>query len=259
MSQLTLTGAGRSAVSGNGLLTGLVAYWPFSEAGGANDLLDLHGGAKTLTQVNSPGAGAGLVYASARAFDKTSHQFAWRSTDASLRGGADFTFAAWFNLASRPGMSPNYYMLHDSIAGNTGWAFGLVDNGYPGSAMQIFAQAAYAGGYYTAHTVPAAAAIGTWELAFCWYDHAAATIWVQRNLVTPVSQVGGGQMVPQSEYLKAHGFAATVGNAGAPPTSSQWFDGILGPVAMWSRQLTTLERAAVYNAGAGLAYSEFTL
>ena len=107
MSQLTLTGAGPSAGggAGNGLLNALIAYWPFSEAGGANDLLDLHGGAKTLTQVNSPGAGAGLVYASARAFDKTSNQFAWRGTDASLRGGADFTFAAWFNVASRPGAS----------------------------------------------------------------------------------------------------------------------------------------------------------
>jgi len=233
----------RKTVVGNGLLNNLVAFWPLNEDSG--DALEI-GGGQTLTADNAPGADTGKVYATARTLAKVSNQGFHCHTYAKLRGGADFTYMCWFWLTSHPGNSPNYYMLQDSIYGNTGWALGLVDNGLD----QLFVQAAHAGGYYTAHSVSVDLPLETWHLAVCWYDHANMTIWVQLNAADPVSHEGAAQMAAQSAYEEAHYF----GTEG----SGLFMDGRLGPVGLWDRILSVDERAALWNGGAGLAYSAFT-
>ena len=87
-------------VAGNGLLTNLAAYWGLDEAGGANNALDKHTNALTLTQVASPGSASGIVYARARAFDGINNYF-YRASETLLQSGdIDFAIAAWVFLTS---------------------------------------------------------------------------------------------------------------------------------------------------------------
>jgi hypothetical protein len=226
------------------LLSGLTGYWPMNEVSG--DALETVGGL-TFTENGSPGSAAGKVYALARTVAKASSQFFNRDVCAILRGGADFTFATWFNLASHSGASPNYYMLSDCIGFNTGWAMGLTNNG----ADQVFMQAANAGGYFTAHTLGWAATLNTWYLATCWNDHANKTIYIQRDAQAPVAQVGAAPMDARITYLEKHSFGADAPYSGAP---TLYLDGLIGPAMLWNRILTAPERASLWNGGAGRAY-----
>lgn len=247
--RLSLASYAGSGVS-NGLLNGLVGYWPLNEESG--DAVGL-GGGLTFTAENAPGNTTGKLYTYGRTLAKASEQCFYYYVYPALRGGADFTFACWFYLASHPGASPNYYFLTDNMSGNTGWCLGVVCNGNE----QGFVTAAHAGGYYVAHTGFWIDPLNTWEMMFAWYDHANKTIYIQRNDSTVVPQVGSAQMVAQSTYYEGHSFGVELG--GWPDRARDlWLDGGLGGVGFWSRVLSAEDRAALYNGGAGLAYEGFT-
>ena len=84
----------RRAATGNGLLTNLVGYWGLDEAAGANNALDKHSNALTLTQTGSPGSAAGKVYAGSRTFDGSGQQFSRASATSLQMGDLDFAIAA---------------------------------------------------------------------------------------------------------------------------------------------------------------------
>lgn len=233
---------GRRRAEQSPLLDGLVAYWPFNEAGGANDVLDLHG-SKTFTQSGSPGASTGLIYTTARTFDKTVPQYAYRANDPEIGGGSDFTFGVWFYLHSYPGGTPNYYYLADCGYGWTGWSMLLVNNGN----VQCYAGVTGTGEGYGVH-VPDygwSCQLNTWYYALMWYQHSSKTVWAEMAGHGPLSVTGSVAMNTASNY---HTFACNRARTG------MWLDGRLQGACFWNRLLTADERALWLNSGSGLAY-----
>jgi Concanavalin A-like lectin/glucanases superfamily len=86
-----VAGGGRTPLN-----TGLIGYYRFEEASGANDALDSSGNGRTLTQVNSPGSAVGKLN-NCRTFDGDAFRFT-RPDETALRFSGDFTFTCWVYL-----------------------------------------------------------------------------------------------------------------------------------------------------------------
>lgn len=231
-------------VAGNGLLNNLVAYWPFNEASG--DALDLSGNSRTLTNVNDPGANTGKVYETAREFVPASAEYFTRS-DAALYGGSPMTVALWFNAYALE-TTPNYHMLIDTLTYAGGWAVGVWGGA---TELQAFIQVGVGGGLY--YNAAHAALLGNhqneWHLFIGWLDYAAKTLYSQLDATPGQSQVNASYATAGSSYIRFGTRRSATG---------QWWDGMIGPVALWSSVLTTNQRSALYASGNGLPYAEFT-
>ncbi len=230
---------GRGAgAAGNGLLTGLVAYWGLDEASG--DALDKHSGGLTLTPANSPGADTGVVYATARTFNGINQRFS-RNNEAALQAGdIDFAFAAWAYSAS----SDNRCILAKYSYGTNNREFAIY---YESSAVRFSVSSA--GTAATLSTVTASIPTSSaWHLYIAWHDATADKIYLQIDDGTPAEQAHSG-----GAYVGASSFYIGLLN------NIYYWNGRIGPVAFWkNRTLSADDRAALWNSGAGLAYSSFS-
>jgi hypothetical protein len=234
--------------AGNGLLNNLIAYWKLDEAGGANNALDAHSGARTLTQNNSPGSATGLVYSTARAFDGyTSRRYFSRTSETALQGGDnDYTIAAWVYLNTVTAnqaiitkwvSSVEYYMVYNynDWSATPYWLFVMDGTSLPA-------------------TNAGAATVSTWYLVTFWYDAANDTMGISVNNGTPNTQTGVGAGATGTEAFRIGNLA---GGAYYPNAR-------IGPLMMWKSTpgnggvLTSTQRTALYNSGNGLAYASFT-
>lgn len=233
------------AATSNGLLTNLIAYWGLDEAGGANNALDKHSNGLTLAQSNSPGSDTGLVYAGARTFTTASAQYFARASEANLQlGDIDFTLAAWVYLTNKDvvrgivgkwlstGNQRAFQIDYDNASNR--FRLALSPNGTTQSVL-------YANNY-------GSPPLNTWLFACAWYDSVIdiAYLSINNGTANSVSHAGGafGTSTAQFEVGRAYG-------------SSYW-NGRIGPVAMWKRALDATARTTLYNAGAGLTYAAFT-
>lgn len=230
----------RAAVTGNGLLNNLIAYWPLSEAGGANNALDLHANALTLTQVSSPGADTGLVYGTARTF---SYKGFSRADTALLSGGnADITLAAWYY---RTAFAGSWTVLGKWDADATAkHEYRILEN-----AWQVSAN----GSTYTSAVGVGGTEPNVWYLVIGWHDAVAETVGVQINNSSVVTAAHTGGIYDNNA---AFNVAYNGGN--------NWYIGRIGPAAFWKSApggggvLSSSQRSALWNAGNGLAYANFT-
>ena len=232
---------GRSGgAAGNGLLTGLVAYWALNEASG--NAIDLHSGGLTLTAANAPGAAAGQVYATARTFNGASQYFSRASESALQTGDIDFAMSGWFLLSANTGYRP--IVSKWGAAGNREWLL-YYDKDFNKITMQISANGT------TQPYLPAAttADLNTWAMFCAWHDATANKIYLQIN---------GGTVAEL-----AHTGGAYIGTAdmmiGKLNAASEYWPGRIGPIAFWkNRTLSADDRTLLWNGGAGLAYSGFS-
>lgn len=237
------------AAAGNGLLNNLVAYWPLNEAAGANNALDAHTNGLTLTQAASPGSAAGVAYAGARSFANTNQRFT-RASQALLQiGDADFAIALWFYLPSKTteqGICGKYtttgnqreHLLEYNLVPDR---FQFLVSGDGTALTQIRAD--------TFGSPPSPA----WYFIVTQHDSVGNTIGISVNggaLDTTAHSAGvfsGSSVWQLSGINNANNVISIAAN------------GRIGPVAFWkNRTLDAAARAALYNAGAGLAYSAFT-
>jgi len=243
----------RTAAAGNGLLNALVAYWPGNEASG--DLLDAHTNALHLTDNNTVTNAAGKVYATARQYTAASNEYHTRNDDAYLSvGDTDFTFAAWCYLDSKHA-TDDMPILSKFDAGKIeygGLIYWPTDKRFRigianGTTTWIGAQSA------TAFGEPSTA---TWYLVVGWHDSAANTVNISVNNSTPESS--GTTGVPGDNTSRF-----VVGAYSHYSAMYKW-DGRIGPVAFWKSAaggggvLSSSQRSALWNAGNGLAYANFT-
>jgi len=236
--------------AGNGLLNNLVAYWPLNEAGGANNALDLHTNGLTLTQGNSPGSAAGIVYSGARTFG-ANKRFT-RADEELLRGGAgSFGFAAWayrnsdlnnVGIFGKYNTEPaEYYMALYSVTPPNYLRFRV---GTPQNAVTVIAT----------ETVP----VATWFLVLGWYDQVIGKTYIQINngTVYASTNTSTNGCIPQN-------YPFLLGDYYGESGGEVW-NGRIGPVAMWKSApgaggvLSAAHRTALWNDGAGLAYANFT-
>ena len=252
-------GAGLAAkaggAAGNGLLNSLIAYWPLNEAAGANNALDLHTNGLALTQVSSPGADTGKVYATARTFDGSADYFT-RNSEALLQtGDVDFTLAAWVYSTQNPGENVNQDICTKYFSSSI--EYGLRKIKLSGiTSFRFFVSAtASASTNYDLVTTAEATTLNTWLFIAAWHDAANNLVGIQINSNTPTTaSYSSGVYAGDSAFRMAY---SAIGG-------SRYFPGRLGPVAMWKSAagaggvLSSAQRLALYNSGAGLAYSAFT-
>lgn len=229
-------GSGRGG-AGNGLLTGLIAYWGLDGASG--NALDKHSGGLTLTQNGTSGTNTGIVYATARTFTGT--QSFSRNNEAALQAGdIDFAFAAWSYAADA---SDRCVVAKYSYSTNNR-EYGIIHE--TGAAKFIVSSAGTA-----ATTTVVSASLpttGAWHLYLAWHDATANKIYLSIDNGTPAEQAhSGGAYVGSSVF-----FIGLLNNI------YPW-SGRLGPVAFWkNRTLSAADRSLLWNGGAGLAYSAFS-
>lgn len=224
-----------SGASNNGLLTNLVAYWGLDEAAGANNALDKHTGALTLTQTGSPGAAVGQVYDTARTFDGATQSFS-RTHDASVAAfasNATWSVAAWIYVPSDTG-NKTILSKDGATRGPAFYRNGLgirvtlpdiVDVGPPSMS----------------------ATVDAWNLAIVTHDATTKTLQISVNGNTFVSTEYAGTPASNTNPL-------TIGIQNA----TNFYNGRIGPLSLWSDVLTGNEVAALYNMGAGLTYAAYT-
>lgn len=237
--------APRTAAAGNGLLNNLIAYWPGNEANG--DLLDVHG-IYPLTAYNAPTSDTGKVYTTARKYLYASKQYHLKFYDDLITGTArgSFTVALWV-----------YEYSHVANAGFAAQWFGTTRN---------WTLCWSPGGYYYFITsasdwigTPYNPAVGVWHLVIVWYDRLAGGTWGTIGL-----QVDNG--IPQTKAVKSWGGANSPFCVGVAYSGAYTLNGKLGPTAFWSSPgvdttgaLTSNQREALWNEGAGLPYASFTV
>lgn len=236
-----------AAVASNGLLNNLIAYWPLNEAGGANNALDLHTNALTLTQNNSPGADTGKVYAGARTFNGSTQYFSRASEAALQTGDVDFTIAAWVYLAA----TTNYQSVITKIGvANSTREYQLT---YTSTGTKLIFD-------WWLDTIGNAASVASgaisqngWHLVECYHNAADDLIGIALD---------GGAFATAAANGGNAGTAAM--QIGSRELAGPLFSGRIGPVAMWKSApggggvLSEAQRTALWNDGAGLAYADFT-
>lgn len=234
----------------NGLLAGLVGYWGLDEAGGANNALDKHTNALTLTQINSPGSAAGLVYASARTFSGAS-QYLTRASQALLQGGDnEMVWAAWVMLTAKTNLYP--IIAKYDFYTNAGREY-MLDYYNVADRFRLLVNTGAGNLVCTANTF-GSPSLNTWYWVMAWHDPTANKVYINVNNGTPDS-------IDFSAGLRAGNEAFAIGGL---PDGTYYHTGRIGPAMIWKSaagaggMLTADKRTALYNAGAGLAYSAFT-
>lgn len=233
------------AAAGNGLLTNLIAYWPLNEAGGANNALDLHASGLTLTQAASPGSAAGIVYGGARTFNGSTQYFSRTSESLLQTGNVDFTFAAWVYRTGAGGVflgkdegpfiGREYYLYVDATVSE----FAIFKAGPTGMSV-----------------LGAGVSQGIWNLIFAWHNATNGTVNIQVNNGEVATTSTTGTAITTSVRFD-------IGDRGYNGSRVFW-PGRLGPISFWKSAaggggvLTAAQRTALYNGGAGLAYSAYT-
>lgn len=235
-------GSGRGG-AGNGLLTGLVAYWGLDEASGANNALDKHGGGLTLTQNNSPGADTGIVYATARTFNGSNQYFSRASETALNFSTGDFALALWLYSGAN---NASKFIINKRLDGSN---FYMIQQ--DGSQYLIFE--AYVGNVpiirINTNSIPTTSAWTFVVVNVARGDTAATRIHIN-NVDTTTG-------TPTTEATSIDNSGAF--NLGRWGGNGLYWNGRIGPVAMWkNRTLDATARAALWNGGNGLAYSAFT-
>lgn len=240
----------RRAAAGNGLLNNLVAYWPLSEAGGANNAIDLHTNALHLTQNSSPGSDTGKVYAGARTFNGSTRYFSRASEAALSLGNVDYTIAAWVFLSVK---ISGFIACKGNALDGADWDYAI---SYLDSADRMRLSIGNGTGLSSVLAENYGAPdVNTWMLIIAQHDAASKAIYIS---------VDNGTLNSAS-YMGIHDTTTKIFAIGAlSDYSDNRWNGRIGPVAMWKSApggggvLTAAQRAALWNGGAGLAYAEFT-
>lgn len=217
----------------NGLLNNLIAFWPGNETSGL--LLDAHTNALHMTiGYGCKAVSAGLVYPTARVYGGWHNR---PSDDALLStGNVDFTIAAWIYPTS---LSASYHMAASK---------------YEEYAIGTFGSQARFYHWKPASLSGETLTVSSWSLLVAWHSVTAGRFYIQTNDGTVYSDARSA----------APNDTANPFLVGSRSAWAEGFSGSVGPTMFWKSAadaggvLTAAQRTALYNAGAGLAYSEFT-
>lgn len=240
---------------GNGLLNSLIAYYKLDEAAGANDATDAHTGGLTLTQAGSPDSAAGKLGTS-RVFNNTDY-FARAGDDAQFStGDVDFTISAWVympavnankTIVSKYQIDGNQreyllYWNYNDHAPNSRFSFTISPNGTTTTTLDA--------------TTFGAASINTWYHVVAWHDSVNDLLGISINGVADTVAYSSGVFDSTGRFSLGvvwNGASVTFQMTGNVDEVGFWKS-----VAGGGGVLTAVQRAALYNGGAGLAYSQLT-
>jgi hypothetical protein len=226
------------------LLNTLISYWKLDEATGAtrNDSQ----GTNNLTfgaggVAGHPTGVAGKINNGAL-FDSSNGSSLTVASNSSLQVTSDFTISTWVKLTSQgAGIS--------IVVGKT--SGGTTDDytiGYEPTLGLYMLVGALAVGTDIANTTPLSN--GVWYHVVGWFDHLTGQVYLRVNDATTYQSTTSPALVQTTQ-----GFCI----GGNPAGTAVFQDGLIDEVGFWKRKLTAGEITALYNGGAGLPFSSFTL
>ncbi len=216
--------------------TNLEAAWELDEASGnAIDSIGSNDG----TEVNGVATGTGIIYATARDFDRASSERFTVADNATVStGDIDYTFEVWFKAES-VGIGTQSIVAKDDISGRE---FTLdIDN----ASLRWYLE----GGGVGTLVWPTAIVAGQWYQVFVWHDS--------------VNDRNGMSLNAQPDYTGAYsggtdtGTALTIGSR-LYPANEDHFNGLIGPVRFWKRLLSHGTRSDLNNGMVGRPLSYIT-
>lgn len=212
----------------------LVAYWTLDEASGTR--ADSHG-SLDLAEVGSVGSTAGVLSSAATGFTGSDYLSRSRAGFEVPAGGV-LTVSVWVRQAMGVGgASQPIASLYHSYPGEIQWLLrgGLNFN----QAVQLFVRA---GGsdFTVSEDVPDGVLCHV--VAEVDDDGKTITLWVNDGAAVTTSYSGTPEGLSTAEFR--------VGQDG--PGES--YSGDIDELGVWTRALTSQERADLYNGGSGLAY-----
>ena len=217
------------------LLSSLVAYWKLEEATG--NRTDSHG-TNTLTDMGGVGQATGLLGQAASFAGGATNYLRIADNAALSMGDIDFTLAGWFYLANTSGTKVLLSKGNDAgSAGATAYSIQVVNT-------QIQTLIGNGSSRVIVTASPTLAAT-TWYLVCVWHDSVANTVNISVNNGAAVSSAWSSGCFDDAFELCLGRYANFNGGL---------WNGRIDSVGIWKRVLTSPERAALYNAGAGLEY-----
>lgn len=228
-------------------LTNLISAWELQEVSG--NRVDAHD-SNTLTD-HSVGSGTGHVgsVAARPNWDGqpppagiTTGQYLSHASNASLvMGDIDFTITSWVYLVNDQDSSIVTKDV-DSPANSRDYT---LDYRAATNEFRFYVNGG-AGGLITTVT---GMSIQTWYFLIAWHDATANTLNIQKDNGT-VQSVGTGGTAPETSSaefrLAARAYSGFEG----------WLAGLMDITTIWKRVLTSGERSALWNGGAGLTYAQ---
>lgn len=219
------------------LLDNLVSAWELNEASG--DGVDSHD-SNTLTAVNAPTTGAGLVYATQRAFNGTDQYFTINDNASISVDGKSFSFEVWL-------------YVHAYVAAPVVSKWGGGDGEWrlqSSGGANYYAMSTYNGS--TVSSVTATnfnfPALDTWHQVIGSFDVGSSTLRIRVNNGT--ANTAGSSNAAHATTLPLR--------VAADNDVLTLFDGRQGPFRLWvDRVLTSDDEDQLWNGGAGLPYSSF--
>jgi hypothetical protein len=220
---------GGSAASSS--LIDAVIYWALEAASGAR--IDATARGNTLSPNNAPGNAAGKI-GNALSVVAASNQSLSMVDNADISIGAsafEMTFWMWSNTIASCSV-----LGKDDEAGNREWFIDM-------SSTNIRFLAWCAGSLKLAANIISMTP-STWYFVDVYFDPVAQLLGIAVN--------GGA-------FTTAATAAGSIDNLAAPfylgaRNNTHFFDGRIDELGVWKRNLTTAERAALYNGGNGITY-----
>ena len=226
-----------------GLRKQLACYYKLDESSGS--ALDAHAYVN-LPAFNSPLFTTGRVNTAREFFASSSQFFGIGSLPEASPGDTDFTIQAWVKLASLPGSGQVFAIVSkwSAVAALKEYVLYAYNNGTTTRFWLSVWNSADTAGADVEATNYGAIPTGTWVYVQTWHDSVNNLIGISVNNGTPntVAHSGGVYQYGGADFM--------IGRY----SGGSHFDGAIDEVGLWKRLLTTDEKAALYNAGAGLAY-----
>jgi hypothetical protein len=219
------------------LITNLKAYWKLDESSGVRyDQVNSH----NMTDVNTVSSTTGKIGTSAN-FNAANGERLYTASHPDLEFGVDepFTVSAWVYLTSKS----NYRSIVGKAVNESNRQFHL----YYHTTLNRYAwlvklPAGNFNYFYANSFIPP---LNTWTFIVAWHDPVANTINIQINDGTIESDPHAGTGSNTAPF-----------HIGSYITNSSQYvwSGRIDEVGFWKRVLTTDERSALYNSGAGLTF-----
>ncbi len=229
----------RSAV-GNGLLNGLVSYWPIDDN---PDITRDSEDSNTLVVTGGAINAAGGLFGNGSFGSSGSGRLNLTPAPANLKlgNGASFTFQTWVAGAN--------------FAAGQGSFGGQYDGTQPGSSWLVFASGGGAkvigfSSDSTQKNITSAALIAdgtTWNHVIVGYDASIKTLFMQVNGAARQTAVATADLPSIATAFQM-----------CNDTTGEPFTGGMCQSAFWNRALSTANVTKLYNAGAGFPFSSFT-
>lgn len=225
----------RGIVSSSSLNENLISYWKLDETSG--NRVDATGTGNTLTDNATVTSNPGII-SNAGQFTAASSEYLSHADNASLSTGTSYTICAWVYLDAKSGTTRpivskflttgnqrEYYLEYSNTADRFRWFYSLDGTSTTSITADNFGSPSTA----------------TFYFIVIWYDDPTNTCGIQVN--------DGTANTISNATTNFEGTGAF--EIGAISGLSLFWNGRVDEVGFWKRVLTSSEKTALYNAGAG--------